>query len=416
MKSKKLGKKLSKKKIIFGIVLLVVVSIVVLRLSSKDKEGLYQEENAKTQDIITYYSFSGNIGAKDSQIVFSKSMMPIKKFYVKEGDLVNKGDILFVLDDSDMASSVDQAAASVELARINYEKAKSTGKEQQLAQVENALASAQLAFDEAKLNLERMTELFNADGISKQSLEQAQKGYDSVALQLALAEDNLNITKQSVEQNIASAKAQLDQAEASYNSVKNQVGDLEVIAEITGEVSEIYIEENDSLITGTKIMDIINYEDLEVIIKVDEFDLNAVSEGKDVTVTINPLKKDVVGKVSKVSKEAQTISGVSFFTAYIDLEKDSDLRVGLSVEVKALNKGVTDATTISLKALQFDNENKPFVYYRDINNDIVKKPVTVGINDGNTVEILEGVKSGEVVLLPTKSNLYPTSFGMMPEQ
>ena len=392
--------------------IIALIAVLVLR----PKGANYNEETAKTQDITTYYSFSGNIEAKDSQTVVSGNMLPIKKLYVSEGDLVKKGDVLFILDESDIAANIDQAAAGVEIAKINYEKMKTTTKDQQLAQQSNTLSSAKLTFNEAKINLERMTELFNSGGISKLDFEQAQKGYDTAKLQLESAQSNYDITKKSVEQNIRTAKAQLNQSEASYAAAKSQAGDIAITAEMDGEVSEIYVEENESLITGTKIMDIVNYDELEVKVKVDEFDLNAISEGKEVAVTINPLEKDVVGKVSEISKEAETVNEVSFFTASIDLEKDPDLRVGLSVEVKAINKSVTSATTISMKALQFDNENQPFVYYRDINGNVVTKPVKVGINDGSTVQIIDGIKTGEVLLLPAEAKTITTPRNMVSSQ
>lgn len=395
-----LTKKNNKKKIIIVSIICVIILALIASLAMAPGKEKYDEETAKTQDLQTYYSFSGNIEAKDSQTVVSTGMLPIKKLYVKEGDRVKKGDALYLLDESDVAANIDQAAAGVEIARINYEKMGTTTKDQQLAQVSNTLSSAQLTFNEAKTNLERMTELFNSGGISRQDLEQTQKAHDGAKLQLESAQSNYDITGKSVEQSIRTAKAQLDQAKASYEAAKNQAGDVEVLSEINGEISEIYVEENESVITGTKLMNIVDYDNLEVKVKVDEYDLGAVSVGKDVTVTINQLGKDVAGTVSEVSREAETVNEVSFFTASIDLKKNADLRVGLSVEVKASNKKAAGATTISMKALQFDNGNQPFVYYRDSKGNVSTKPVKAGINDGTDVQIIEGIKPGEVVLIP----------------
>jgi multidrug efflux pump subunit AcrA (membrane-fusion protein) len=330
-------------------------------------------------------------------------MLPIKKFYVKEGDLVKEGDILFLLDESDIAANIDQAAAGVEISKINYEKMRTTTKDQQLAQISNTLSSAQLTYNEAKTNLERMSELFNSGGISRQEYEQVQKGYDAAKLQLESAQSNYDITSKAVEQNIRTAKAQLDQSEANYEAAKKQAGDVEILAELDGEISEIFVEENEALITGTKIMNIVDYDNLEVKIKVDEYDLGAVTEGKEVIVTINQLGEDVTGRVSEVSKEAETVNEVSFFTASVDLEKNEDLRVGLSVEVKAFNKSAAGATTISMKALQFDDENQPFIYYRDSSGNVVTKSIKTGINDGTLVQVLEGIKTGEVILIPAEA-------------
>ncbi|MBC8587542.1 efflux RND transporter periplasmic adaptor subunit [Paratissierella segnis] len=396
-----LKKSNKKKKIIIGVVCVLIVALI-WGLKSRPKEEQYDEETAKTQDVTTYYSFSGNIESKDNQIVFSKNMLPIKKLYVKEGDSVKKGDVLFTLDDSNLAAGIDQAQASVEIAKINYEKMTGTAKDQQMAQVSNALSAAELNFNDAKSNLEKMTELYEADGISKQALDQVETVYESAELQLQSAQDNYNLTLRSIEENSRTAKEQLNQAEASYNSVKKQVDDLTVTAEVDGEVSEIFVEENESLAMGMQIMEIVDYDNLKITIKVDEYDIGALTVGKEVKVNINTLEKDATGIVSKISNQAQTINEVSFFTADIDLQKDDDLRVGLSVEVSVQNKYAPNATTISMKALQFDNENKPFVYIRDMDNKVVPKPVTVGINDGNTVEIIDGIKSGEVILVPRR--------------
>lgn len=397
------AKKNSKKKIIIAVIIFTIAIALVSSIAMRPRGENYSEETAEARDIETWYSFSGNIEAKDSQTVVSGGMLPIKKLYVKEGDVVKKGDVLYLLDKSDIAANIDQAAAGVDIARINYEKMKTTTKDQQVSQASNTLSSAQLAFNEAKTSLERMTELFDSGSISRQEFEQSQKAYDSAKLQLDSAQSSYDITLKAVEQNIETAKAQLDQSKANYEAAVSQVGDLEVLAEISGEISEVYVEENEALVTGTKIMDIVDYDNLEVKVKVDEYDLGALSTGKEVTVTINQLGKDVAGKVSKISREAETVNEVSFFTASIDLENDPDLRVGLSVEVKAPNKKAAEATTISMKALQFDQGNNPFVYYRYTNGNVAAKTVKAGINDGTYVQVLDGVKPGEVVLIPVQA-------------
>lgn len=395
-------KKNSKRKVITISIIGVLIIALVSSIAMRPKEESYNQVSAETMDIQTWYSFSGNIEAKDSQTVVSTGILPIKQLYVKEGDKVKKGDVLFLLDDSDIAANIDQAAAGVEISRINYEKMESTTKDQQLKQVENALDSAQLAYNEAKINLDRMAALSSSGAISAKELEQAQQAHDNAQLKLRAAQSDYDIAQRTVLQNIATAKAQLDQSIAGYEAAKKQAGDLEVLAEIDGEISEIYVEENETVVTGTKIMDIVDYDNLEVKVKVDEYDLSAMSAGKDVTVSINQLGRDVAGKVSEVSREAETVNEVSFFTASVDLEKDPDLRVGLSVEVKTLNKVADDTLVIPMLALQFDNNNQPCILYRDENGNTATRYIKVGINDGTYVQVIEGLKAGDAVLVPSE--------------
>ena len=141
-------------------------------------------------------------------------------------------------------------------------------------------------------------------------------------------------------------------------------------------------------------------DELQLKVKVDEYDLKAISLDKEAEVIINSLDEKVAGKITDISRLATVVNDVSFFEATVSLEENENLRVGLSTEITIPNENVKDAITISMKAIQFDNENKPFVYYRDNKGNITTKEVTIGINDGIIVEILEGVESGETILVP----------------
>ena len=76
-----------------------------------------------------------------------------------------------------------------------------------------------------------------------------------------------------------------------------------ILAGIDGEVAEIYAEENAQLMPGAKLADIVDYSDLRISVKVDEYDLGAVTEGKEAAVTIHALSKDVKGTIESISKE-----------------------------------------------------------------------------------------------------------------
>ncbi|TGE31868.1 HlyD family efflux transporter periplasmic adaptor subunit [Desulfosporosinus sp. Sb-LF] len=185
----------------------------------------------------------------------------------------------------------------------------------------------------------------------------------------------------------------------------------EIKPKIAGEVSTIYVEENAQLMPGSKLIDIVDYSDLQLKVQVDEYDLSAVSIGKDATVTIHSFSKDVSGKITDVSKEGEYANGVTNFIATISLPKDSNLRVGMSAEAKVLNQSVSNVVLLPMSALQFDANNSPYVLIKDSNNNNTPKTVavTLGINDGVHVEIKSGVTANDTVLVPP--TVKPTGFG-----
>ncbi|MDQ7093142.1 HlyD family efflux transporter periplasmic adaptor subunit [Desulfosporosinus sp. PR] len=174
----------------------------------------------------------------------------------------------------------------------------------------------------------------------------------------------------------------------------------EIKPELAGEVSNIYADENAQIMPGAKLIDIVDYSDLQLKVQVDEYDLAAVSTGKNATVTIHALNKDVQGKITDVSKEGDYTNGVTTFTADISLPKDSSLRVGMSAEAKVLNQSVSNVVLLPMSAIQFDANNNPYVLLKDSNNVPKTVSLTLGINDGVQVEVKSGVKANDIILVP----------------
>jgi len=175
-------------------------------------------------------------------------------------------------------------------------------------------------------------------------------------------------------------------------------------APFKGEISKIYVEENAEIMSGAQLVDIVDYSVLQTNVKVDEYDLKFLKVGEKVKVTINALEKEIQGTISAISKEAINENGVSYFTATIDLNKDQSIRVGMSAEAKKLKQNIDGVTTLSMKAIKFDSQNKPYVLIPSEKGVPTKKYIQTGINDGTTVEIKSGVEAGDVVMISTINN------------
>ncbi|MFT4414997.1 efflux RND transporter periplasmic adaptor subunit [Fredinandcohnia humi] len=272
-------KKSKKKIVIWSIMGVVLISIASSLLFSQKGSSAYEEEKVQRGDITTYYSFSGSVDAKSRQNVISTKEMHIEEVFVKGGDQVNTGDVLFI----------------------------------------------------------------NSEG-------------------------------------------------------------EETRAEIDGEIARVNIKSNSHVLKGSQLIDIVNYNDLHVSVKVDEYDLKYVEIGQEVNVTINALEKELTGEVYAISKEATNENGISYFTAMIDFDKDETIRIGMSAETRILKHNASEIITVSMNAVQFDSKNKPYVLIASEKGDPTKKYVQTGINDGTTIEIKDGVGLGDKVLIPKNSN------------
>lgn len=195
-----------------------------------------------------------------------------------------------------------------------------------------------------------------------------------------------------------------DVVEEGDELIRTKAGER-IKAEIDGEVINIDIEDNEQVMSGMKLLEIVDFNNLQISVKVDEYDLLAVKKGKETIIKINALDKEIDGKISSVSKEGNISSGVTFFTAIVDLQNDKDLKTGMSAEVKLIKDQALEVVTIPMYVVQFDNNNSPYVFVEDDEGVIVEKEVEIGINDGTTVEIKSGVLHEQTIYYPTSESL-----------
>lgn len=269
--------------------LLLVVTLVIIGLFflNRPKEAMYDRMKVVQQDLTTYYSFSGNVEAKDKQSLVSTSMFQVNEVLVEEGQYVEKGDIILT-------------------------------------------TSQGMKFE----------------------------------------------------------------------------------ASIAGEVATIYVTEGQLITAGAPLVDITDYQHLQVKVKVDEYNISPIEIGKEVTIHVNALNQDVLGKISHMTKEAQISNGIAYFIATIDIEEIDNVYVGMSSEVKLINKSVADAIVLPIEAIQFNSDNVPYVYYEDNRGEVMSKKVSVGVSDGVYVQILSGIDLDEEILIP-KVMEYKTPFDML---
>ena len=155
------------------------------------------------------------------------------------------------------------------------------------------------------------------------------------------------------------------------------------------------MEKDDSVQPGSQIARIVDYGTLEVTVDVDEYDIGAVTIGKEGTVYLNALERSIPGVVSEVAREATMEGGVSYYEAKLQVDAGSEVRSGMSVEVTILNQQALSAPSLSLDSLSYDEYNRPYVYLRDSEGQLKATPVETGISDGKNIQILSGVSEGD---------------------
>lgn len=180
-----------------------------------------------------------------------------------------------------------------------------------------------------------------------------------------------------------------------------------VKADIDGEVSKIEVEKDAQLTPGTEIMEIVDYNELELNVKVDEYDLNSIKLGTPVEVTVNALDKTFKGEIDDIEKQGVYMDGVTFFDTIISVKNEEGIRVGMSAEAKVLDKESKETKILPMSAILFRNDNKPYVKIKN-EKTVEEKDIEIGVTDGVNVEVTSGLEVGDKVFIP---RVEQTNFG-----
>lgn len=245
----------------------------------------------------------------DAQI--EKNMNPIiprvtgyiTKVYVKDNDVVKKGDTLFVIDDKDYAVRVEDAKAALAAAEGNYAAAKADvgGASANISVSEANVQSSQGNIEAAKVRLWRATNdfqrfenLYKTHSITKQQYEQAQAAKQEAEAELKVlkqaeaasrSQKNASVSRSAVSgKQTEVASANIKRAQAALDAANLNLSYTVVTAAIDGQVSTIDIQAGQLVQPGQALFYIINNNDAWVVANFKETQLTEMKEGQKVTI------------------------------------------------------------------------------------------------------------------------------------
>lgn len=171
---------------------------------------------------------------------------------------------------------------------------------------------------------------------------------------------------------------------------------------MAGEVTGLYIEEGSVVSAGETTAQIIDMSSLEAELKVDEYDVAAVTPGMPVQISVLATGGQFTGNVTALDKNGTASGDLSYYTAAVALESGEGVYPGMQISAKILREKAENAVLLRQDAIQFDEYNKPYVYMRSADGkEVVQVGVSVGASDGIYCEITDGLKAGDTVLKPS---------------
>ena len=435
------------KKVLLIALAVIVAAGLVTFMVIRQQSGYTKVLTAKLarQDLATVISGTGQIKPKTYMNVGANVMGRVTHFYVKEGDMVKKGQTVATIENVQQQSTVASQEAAIAAAKTDiasYIAAEKT------AQANLDHANADL--EQKKLDWDRAQALYKDGIMAKQDFDAKKAAYDLDVASLDQAVAGLNQAKAQTD----SARGHLGTAVATLRGDQDMLDKTVATAPFDGIVTNMPVREGETVVTGiqnTEGSTLMTLADMSIItaeVKVDETDIVNVKLGQPADVTVDALPGKVFkGHVTLVGDQAllrstgvatsQSTTGTEEakdFKVVVTLDDPSnDLRPGLSCTAKVTTAHKPDVLSLPIQALTMHdsaNDNAKnsgsvqaatvptngaaksnpvqgvFVVEKDSHGRLRAKfvPVTTGITGATDIEVLTGLNEGqEVVTGPYKT-------------
>jgi HlyD family secretion protein len=438
---------------IIGVLVVVGVAGGTVASVKMNQRGIATVQTGKAvrQDLTSLVTASGEIKPRNYVNIGANVMGRIIDIAVREGDRVQKNQVLARLE-----SVQAQADVAAQQASLNSSLAESTASEAGLkAQDENyrtavaAVDRAKAEQERARLDYDRSRRLWDDKLIARQEFDSKKAAFDSAAASLREAEARVVQMKAQREQNAAQlsmSQRRIAQSRAMLNRVADVLQKHNAVSPINGVVTNLPVRVGETVVPGIQnssaslIMTIADMSVITAEVKVDETDIVNVKLDQVADVTIDAIpNKTFKGKVIEIgntailrssglaaSQSAVSSQEAKDFKVVVALdEPPTDIRPGLSCTAKITTATRQKALSIPIQALtvrqrgDLEPESKSGNVQAAANADPIKqkkmkeelqgvfvvrngaaefREVKTGITGATDIEVLTGVKDGEELI------------------
>lgn len=327
-----------------------------------------------------------------------KITAPVRKFYVQRGAKVKAGQLLAVLENADLAAAALDNKGTFITAQAAYDTATK-------AQVPEDVQKAELDFAQAKANLElnqsivkSRRQLFAEGAIPGRDLDtaqaalvQAQAAYDTASKHL---ESMKAVTRES---ELKAAQGQLSSAEGKLKGADAQVGYSEIHSPISGIVTDRPLFAGETAAAGTPLLTVMDTSSLLAKAHLAQSIVQQMKVGDKASLQVPGIADPVPAKVSLISPALDP--GSTTIEIWIKADnKAGTLKVGTPVKALITGRSIADALRIPQSAILAAQDGAKSVMVVGSDGQAHKKPVTLGISDGQDVQVLSGLAASDMVI------------------
>ena len=230
--------------------------------------------------------------------VSSKVPGRILEIRVKEGDYVNVGDTLAILDAPEVRAKMTQAQSAENAAAAMDEMANNGARQEQVRGAFAVLQQAKAGLEIAQKSYNRVQRLYDEGVMTAQKRDEAFANYKALEAQVKAAQSQYDMARNGARSEVKkAAAAQVNRAKGAVAEVNSYIHETMQIAQMAGEVSDVYPKVGELVGTGSPIMSVSLMNDIWGTFNVREDQLEGMKVGSIVTAFVPAFKKEIRMKV-----------------------------------------------------------------------------------------------------------------------
>jgi RND family efflux transporter MFP subunit len=326
----------------------------------------------------------GTLAAHDEATLSVKVPGRLQTLAVDLGSNVREGQLIAQVESKDYELQLTQAEALLSQARARLGLTLSGDDEKVDATQTSTVKEAKARLEEARKNRDRIVELNEKGILSQSERETADAAYEIAANRFRDALEEVN-----------NRLAQLAQRRAEVEIARQQLADTAIRAPFDGAIQERRTSAGEYLIAGRPLVTIVRTDPLRLRVEAPERESAAIRPGQKVRVWVEGNPGAHTGTINRVSPAIDRLTRMLVVEA--DIPNDGSLRAGSFVRAEIITRDDQRSLSVPTGALiTFAGIEKVFVVEQD---KAVEKPVSVGRRGTNWVELVHGVKAGDVVVV-----------------
>jgi HlyD family secretion protein len=385
---------------------LVLCLLLLASCSAKKEDATGSEEakaatpvevaTAKLQTIHRTVSAEAVLYPVMQANIVPKINAPVRRFYAQRGDHVRAGQLLAELEDRDLQAAARESKQLYEQADAGFQNVKSATLPDDLTKAKSDVASALQALEAARKIFASRDALVKEGALAQKLVDDAKVALVQAAGAFDIAEQHLK-SLETVGQasQLRSSQAQLDAAQAHYQSAAAQSSYAEVRSPIRGLVADRPLNIGEMASSGSALFTVVDISRIVARANISVAQAAFIKNGQAAVIT-GP-GAEIEGKVSVVSPAVDT--NTTTVQVWVEAANTGErLKPGTTVQISISVGELPDAVTVPISAILSSDEGGDKVMIAGADALAREQKVEVGVRDGDTVQV-SGVKPGDQVIV-----------------